>query len=72
MPTWIRVKDKRTRHQYDVDERAFREDLHERLNSDRYPDLSGPGKRPRPAKPHVPRARSASAEGTTTAQEEAR
>lgn len=32
-PKWIRISDKRTGHQYTIDERAFNSDLHKKLNS---------------------------------------
>lgn len=43
---YVRVKDKRTGHQYDVLEQLFDPDKHSRVS--RYPVVS----RPRPAKPH--------------------
>lgn len=50
MPTFIRVEDRDTGHQYDVDERAFDPELHKKVNApSRWPDLSGDGALPRPA-----------------------
>ncbi len=50
MPTFTRVRDRSTGHQYDIDERAFDKELHERLNAERWPDISGTTAQPRPAK----------------------
>lgn len=51
MPTWVRVKDRATGHEYDVAESAFNPDAHVKVNKPaQYPDLSGPYARPRPAK----------------------
>lgn len=63
MPTWIRVRDTSTGHEFDIDARSLRAGM-EPLDDQRYPDLSGPGKQPRPPKhfvgkggePAVPRA----------------
>lgn len=52
MPKWIWVRDTATGHQFDVEESALRPGL-EPMNSPNYPDLEGPGARPRPAKPFV-------------------
>ena len=48
---FIRVRDKRTRHQFDVSEQAFNPEIHEEIK--RVPR----SKVPRPAKPMVKRAR---------------
>lgn len=57
MPTFIRVRDKSTGHTYDIDERSFREDKHLKINAPKqYPDLTGPGARPRPAKHRTDKA----------------
>lgn len=51
--TWVRVRDRDTGHQYDVDARALDPAAHEPLLSPRYPDLQyGP---PRPPKHRVPK-----------------
>lgn len=52
MPTWIRVRDTSTGHEFDVEKSALRPGL-ERVNKPDYPDLEGPGALPRPAKPFV-------------------
>lgn len=50
MPTFIRVEDRETGHQYDVDARTFDPELHTKVNAPvRWPDLIGEGVRPRPA-----------------------
>lgn len=49
MPTYTRVKDKATGHEYDVLVGQFNPDKHARVSKSRYPDVS----RPRPAKPNV-------------------
>lgn len=46
---FVRVRDKATRHQYDVAESAFDPEKHERLNRKDYP----PSRTARPAKPHI-------------------
>lgn len=57
MPTFIRVEDRDTGHQYDVDERAFDPDLHTKVNAPaRWPNLTGDGARPRPALPRTDKA----------------
>lgn len=49
--SFIRVKDRATGHEYDIDARAFDESLHVKANKPRqYPDLTGDGDRPRPTK----------------------
>ena len=50
--TWVRVRDRATGHQYDVDERALDPAAHARLNSPRWPDL--PGGPPRQPLHHAP------------------
>lgn len=50
MPTYIRVRDDATGHEYDVDERSLRAGM---TPIDGYPTNSGPGARPRPAKHRV-------------------
>lgn len=52
MPKWIRVRDTSTGHEFDVTPRALAEGL-EPLNHPDYPDLDGPGARPRPARVRV-------------------
>jgi hypothetical protein len=52
MPKWIRVRDVTTNHQFDIDPAATRPGL-EPLNDPRWPDLDGPGERPRPGLAHV-------------------
>lgn len=50
MPHFIRVEDRATGAQYDVDVSAFNESLHKKVNaSAQWPDLIGEGARPRPA-----------------------
>lgn len=50
MPTFVRVEDKETGAQYDVDSTAFRKEIHTRLNDrEQWPDVTGDGARPRPA-----------------------
>lgn len=50
MPTFIRVEDRGTGDQYDVDAAAFDETLHKKVNAPaQWPDLTGEGARPRPA-----------------------
>ena len=50
MPHFIRVEDRSTGAQYDVDAAAFNEKLHKKVNaSAQWPDLTGEGARPRPA-----------------------
>ncbi len=50
MPTWIRVEDKSTGHQFDIAEQAFDQDAHKKVNaSKRWPDLAEDNARPRPA-----------------------
>lgn len=44
---YVRVKDKRTKHEYDVLEHKVDPDKHTRLDKKHYPAVS----RPRPAKP---------------------
>lgn len=57
MPTFIRVSDRDTGHEYDVDERSFDPASHLKVNRPaQYPDLSGPGARPRPMKAHTTKA----------------
>lgn len=46
---YVRVKDKRTGHQYDLLEEQFDKQHHELADQKRFP----PTKRPRPAKHHV-------------------
>lgn len=54
MPHWIRVRDTRTKHEFDVEARAFRPAVMEKVNDpERWPDLKGPRALPRPAKPFV-------------------
>lgn len=48
MPSWKRVRDTKTGHEYDVDARAALPKGVEPVNG--APLLSGPGARPRPAK----------------------
>lgn len=51
MPTFIRVRDKSTGHEYDIAASTFDETLHTKVNSPKqYPDLTGPAARPRPPK----------------------
>ena len=53
-PAWIRVTDRDTGHQYDVVSAAFDPAAHIKVNAPRqWPDLYGPGARPRPAKHRV-------------------
>jgi hypothetical protein len=52
-PTWIWVRDDTTGVHYDVDERAVRAGM---TPVDGYPPNSGPGARPRSAKPFVDKA----------------
>lgn len=47
MPTYIRVRDDKTGHETDCDERSLRPGLTPIPN---YPKNSGPGAKPRPAK----------------------
>lgn len=57
MPTFVRVQARDTGHQYDVDERAFDPEIHVKVNKPaQYPNLSGPGARPRPMKAHITKA----------------
>lgn len=50
MPHWIRVEDRGTQDQYDVDASAFDESIHKKVNAPAaWPDLTGEGDRPRPA-----------------------
>ncbi|MFD6163710.1 hypothetical protein ACFWFR_00860 [Oerskovia sp. NPDC060287] len=49
MPSWKRVRDTTTGHQYDVDERLPLAEGVELVKN--APVLTGPGARPRPAKP---------------------
>lgn len=70
MPTWVRVKDKSTGHEYDVAESALDPEVHTRLSSRKYPDVSGPYARPRPAKHNTTKAgRPANAGGHTATEE---
>lgn len=57
MPTWVRVRDKSTGHEYDVAASAVREDAHEVLKD--YPENSGLTARPRPAKHRAAKGRKA-------------
>lgn len=50
MPTWIRVRDRATGHEYDVADSAFNPDAHERLSKSQFPNVSGLYARSRPAK----------------------
>jgi hypothetical protein len=50
MPTYIRVRDDTTHHEYDVDARSLRPGM---TPIDGYPANSGPGAKPRPAKHRV-------------------
>lgn len=57
MPRFTRVRDRDTGHEYDVPPSAFDPDVHVKVNApSRYPDLSGPGARPRPAKHRTDKA----------------
>ncbi len=58
MPSWKRVRDTKTGHEYDVDARLPLPTGVEAVEDE--PVLSGPGARPRPAKPNRP------ADGATT------
>lgn len=70
MPTWVRVKDRGTGHEYDVDESALIPEVHVRLNKPAFPDLSGPYARPRPAKHNTTKAgRPANAGGQKATEE---
>jgi len=53
VPHWVRVRDTKTKHQFDVEKRSLRPGLEPLDDPDRWPDLTGPMARPRPAKPHV-------------------
>lgn len=50
MPTWIRVRDDVTGDEFDVNERSLRRGM---TRVEGYPERSGPGARPRPAKLRV-------------------
>lgn len=65
MPEFIRVKDKNTKHEYDIAPRSFREARHERLDRKTYPDLSGPNARPRPVKHYTPPAQAKSSSASS-------
>ena len=70
VPTWIRVTDRDTGHQYDVAGAAFRPEAHLKVNAPKqYPDLYGPGARPRRPKHRVTKGGQAPAlpASTTTA-----
>ncbi len=51
--TWVRVRDKTTGHEYDLDPGAIDPTAVERLNSPDYPDLTGALDLPRPDKHRV-------------------
>jgi hypothetical protein len=54
MAHWVRVRDKTTGHQFDIDASVLPHTPGvEPLNDERWPDLEGPGALPRPALPHV-------------------
>jgi hypothetical protein len=54
MAHWVRVRDKTTGHQFDVDPSVLpHTPALELLNDERWPDLEGPGALPRPALAHV-------------------
>lgn len=65
MATWVRVRDTATGHQFDVDERSLRYGL-ERLNDERYPDLTGRMARPRPPRTFVGKDGRAATPGPVT------
>lgn len=57
MQTFIRVRDRATGHQYDVDERAFDEDTQIRVSAPRtFPPVTGSRVSARPAKHHTTKA----------------
>lgn len=57
MPSFVRVRDKVTGHEYDLAAGAFDPDKHARVNAPKqYPDLSGPAARPRPVKHRTDKA----------------
>lgn len=53
MPTYIRVQDDTTGHQYDVDAQSLRRGM---TPIPGYPENSGPGAQPRPPKHRVDKA----------------
>jgi hypothetical protein len=55
MPTWIRVRDTTTGHEFDVEAHAF-PSMAGAVEIPGYPHRSGPGARPRPAKHHTDKA----------------
>lgn len=67
VPAWVRVRDRDTGHEYDVAGTAFDAELHTKVNaSKQYPDLYGPGARPRPAKHRVDLAGQPAIDDTST------
>lgn len=66
--TWIRVEDKSTGHRYDIDERSFDESAHKKVDLKAYPDLDGPGARPRPAQYRTTKAAAPASADTKAGQ----
>lgn len=73
MPKWIRVRDESTGHEFDVSERSMGEGIEGLvpLNHTDYPDLEGPGARPRPARTRVTKNGKAAARINNPADEPA-